>query len=281
MLGHEVFGLDGQFLQIHKTALALALAQRRHGHVGNAHNAAPVTHCKAAAPVVLVAHHLIFAAIGVLGHVGIEVFVREAAVALLGVDAVDRLRTPRNEPQRGAGVRIAAPGVEHVFGVLRGIAHGKAVEFIGVDVAVTVEKGGGNLLAHGLGKGHALAHAKNLVAAAVEAQFFHVQLHDGLKDAAAFLDLAPLRLGRRRALIEPAPVYVGQAGADAGEVAVALVGFHPEHIVHDVVGFVHKLNDLPGLVATVELLHFSQGHHQTHGISHNTLVFFVLCLLSQ
>ena len=197
---------------------------------------------------------------------------REAAVALLGVDAVDRLRTPRNEPQRGAAVRIAAPGVEHVFGVLRRVAHGKAVEFVGVDVAVAVEKGGGNLLAHGLGKGHALAHAKDLVAAAVEAQFFHVQLHDGLKDAAAFLDLAPLRLGRRRALIEPAPVHVGQAGADAGEVAVALVGFHPEYIVHDVVGFVHQLDDLPGLVATVELFHLGQGHHQTHGISHNTLV---------
>jgi len=151
----------------------------------------------------------------------------------------------------------------------------------GFDVAVAVEKGGGNLLAHGLGKCHALAHAKDLVAAAVEAQFFHVQFHDGLKDAAAFLDLAPLRFGRRRALVESAPVNIGKAGADAGEVAVALVGFHPEHIVHDVVGFVHQLNDLPGLVATVELFHFSQGHHQTHGISHNTLVFFVLCLLSQ
>ena len=92
----------------------------------------------------------------------------------------DRLRTPRNEPQRGAAVRIAAPGVEHVLGVLRRVAHRKAVEFVGVDVAVTVEKGGGNLLAHGLGKGHALAHAKNFVAAAVKAQFFHVQFHDGL-----------------------------------------------------------------------------------------------------
>lgn len=122
--------------------------------------------------------------------------------------------------------------------------------------------------AHGFGKGHPFAHAEGFVPTAVKAQFFHVQLHDRFQNAAAFLDLAPLRLGGRRALIKTPPVDFGQTRADARQMPVGLIGFHPEHIVHDVIGFVHQFNDLPGFAAAVELFHFSQGNHETKGIGH-------------
>lgn len=186
------------------------------------------------------------------------------------VDAVHGLRSPGDQPERRAAA-VAAAGIQHVFGIAGRIPHGQAVEFVGVAVAVAVEQGAGHLLAHGLGKGDAFAHAEGAVAVAVQAYLFHIQFHNGLKDAAAFLDLAPLGFGGRRALIEAAPVHGGQAGADARQVAVGLVGFHPGHVIHDVVGLVHQLDDLTGLVAAIELFHFGQRGHETqsggHGIS--------------
>ena len=267
MLGHAVLGFDGQLLQIHETFLALALAQCGHGHVGDAHHPAPVAYGQTAAPVVFVARDLIFAAVLVLRHVGLEIFVGKAAAAALGIDAVHGLRPPGDQPERGAAA-VAATGVQHVFGIAGRVTHGQAVEFVGVAVAVAIEQGAGHLLAHGLGKGDALAHAEGAVTVAVQADLFHIQFHDGLKDAATFLDLAPLGLGGRRALIEAAPVHGGQAGADARQVAVGLVGFHPGHVIHDVVGLVHQLDDLAGLVAAIELFHFGQRGHKTQSGGH-------------
>ena len=50
--------------------------------------------------------------------------------------------------------------------------------------------------------------------------------------------------------------------------AVGLVGFHPGHVIHDVVGLVHQLDDLAGLVAAIELLHFGQRGHKTQSGGH-------------
>jgi len=135
------------------------------------------------------------------------------------------------------------------------------LDFEGIVVTVPVEERIRHLLAHGFSESQSFGKPKRLGLVAIEFDLCHIQLHAGLKHAARFRNLCPLRLARRRALIQPTPVNRREPRANPRFVPLALIRFHPLDIAQDVVGLVHQLNDVARRLPPVKIFQFGQRRH--------------------
>ncbi len=217
------------------------------------HNVTPVADTQATAPLVVGAvgfHTTATAAGGVFdGHLTL-VFLGQAHLAALGVDAVTGVRTPDHKPdasvvgarRRCAAIVVVQQDVLVAFGS-RGVeARQEAGELFGRRAFVAVEQRAGELLVHALQVGHVFRHAERS-RVAVEVSQLLVHFGVGFHHADGVRHLDGLALRGLDAAVQLAPRRSREARADRGAVAGLKVALKVDHVLKDFVGLSERLDD--------------------------------------
>ena len=227
--------------------------------VRNTYDIAPVANRETNVPTEVRLEDAVLAAIRIKRGFFADVFLGETRLGVFGVKAVDRVRTPTDEPD-GGEVGARAAGVDDVdstrslLRILRVEARCKAHNLLGVLRGVAVDESALKRLGHGLDERAFFGSAPRFLHA-VDFGELLIDRGEGLKHAAGVRDLGDRGLGLLHTIVELAPRDGRKTRADGRAVGELVVRLHPRDVVHHFIGFVENFNDVSELAIRIQTIH--------------------------